>query len=85
VRDAMRKYRQLNGGRGWRLGVYGSYDVVGDVRSKVAGVDYVWQTHAWSGGRVCDCNIHQYKNDVTFCGMQVDHDRSPGAHGGFRV
>lgn len=59
----------------YSTGVYGSYDVVNAV--KVAGAaSHTWQTYAWSGGKLADCQIFQYQN-----GEQYDEDKSYGLEG----
>lgn len=59
----------------YSTGVYGSYDVVTAVRAAGA-ASHVWQTYAWSGGKLADCQIFQYQN-----GEQYDEDRSFGLEG----
>lgn len=52
---------------GFKLGVYGSYDVVRYIYSNVADVHYKWQTKSWSSGqRDQGAHIYQYEHEVTF-------------------
>jgi hypothetical protein len=56
-------------------GVYGSYDVVNAVHGAGA-ASHMWQTYAWSGGKLADCQIFQWQN-----GEQYDEDKSFGLEG----
>jgi len=61
---------------GWdRIGVYGGYKAIAYMHAK--GIKYLWQTYAWSGGKWHpNAMIQQYKNNVSFAGGYVDHNRS---------
>ncbi len=88
VADAMTEYQQINGDK-WYIGVYGGYDVVKYIDGKW-GVSYIWQTKAWSEGRIYSGNnIYQYDifindtNEIYLCGHPIDKDSSSGNTGGF--
>ena len=59
----------------YSTGVYGSYDVVTAVKAAGA-ASHLWQTYAWSRGKLADCQIFQYLN-----GEQYDEDKSFGLEG----
>lgn len=59
----------------YSTGVYGSFDVVKAVKAAGA-ASHLWQTYAWSGGKLADCQIFQYQN-----GEQYDEDKSFGLEG----
>lgn len=67
-------------GDAYSVGVYGSYDVVQALKGKVG---YLYQTYAWSGGKVADhAHIYQYHNGQRLAGVSVDFNkvlRDPGA------
>ena len=57
-----------------RAGVYGSYSIV---ESAAGTVDWLWQTYAWSGGRVSSkAHVLQWKNGVTIGGLDCDLDKA---------
>ena len=61
------------------IGVYGEYDLVRylDVRDTVT---YLWQTYAWSGGRIYPpAHLYQYRNGQTINGAAVDFCRAQHA------
>jgi hypothetical protein len=63
---------------GYRSGVYGSYVVVEECRSRGL-CDLGWQTYAWSGGRVSShAQLYQYSNGhyVSGLGGECDFDHS---------
>jgi len=63
------------------VGVYGEYSVIEEMAKRKA-ADCYWQTYAWSGGkRSTYANVYQYKNDVPFVGIMVDHNESYGNEG----
>lgn len=59
----------------YSTGVYGSYAVVNAVKAAGA-CSHFWQTYAWSGGNLADCQIYQWQN-----GEQFDEDKSYGLEG----
>lgn len=63
---------------GYDVGVYGCYDVVNAVKAKGL-VSHLWETVAWSGGYLADCQIFQYKNGPD--GADYDLDRGFGFEG----
>lgn len=75
--------------KGYEIGVYGSYSVVEAM--KVLGVKHLWQTKAWSKGRVSpSANI--YQNDcgpegqgLPMNGIQVDLDEINDNAGGWNA
>jgi hypothetical protein len=76
--------------RSWKIGVYGSFPVVYYVSHNVKGVEYIWQTYAWSKGKIIsNYNIYQYSNDISELGIKIDHDRGNDLRafgiGGFKV
>lgn len=61
--------------RPYRLGVYGSYDVVEQMAARGIGAAY-WQCIAWSSGKISPrMNVYQYNSSHTECGVSVDNDR----------
>jgi len=55
-----------------RVGVYGSYDVV-----TAADAKFLWQTYAWSNGKVADgIHLYQWLNGQTIGGAAVDYTRA---------
>lgn len=66
----------------YRIGVYGSYRVMNEVKQKEP-VDYYWQTYAWSYGKIADhIHMRQYQNGVNVSGVQLDRNdihHVPGA------
>lgn len=66
----------------YKIGIYGSYYVVNEVKKK-APVDYYWQTYAWSNGKVAEhIHMHQYQNGVKVAGILIDRNnikKAPGA------
>ena len=59
-----------------RVGVYGSYAVVGGAFDSGL-VSYGWQTYAWSGGRWDRrAQLQQYSNGQTLGSLTVDLDRA---------
>lgn len=59
-----------------RTGVYGSYFVCARCRANGTAT-WLWQTYAWSGGRVLSgIHVYQYKNGQTINGGSVDFCRS---------
>lgn len=59
-----------------RTGVYGDADVA-DHLVAAGLVRWVWQTYAWSAGRVSrHANLLQFSNDHTIAGVGVDFDRA---------
>jgi hypothetical protein len=91
VQDRMREFSQDNDRDDFKIGVYGSYDVVRHVYNNVADVVDRWQTYAWSGGkRDTNAEIYQYENDVSLKlsngnTITVDKNESNGSAGGFQV
>ena len=76
--------------RNWKIGVYGSFSVVYYVSHNVRKVEYIWQTYAWSKGKIVpNYNIYQYSNDKSELGINIDHDRKNSTRstgvGGFKV
>jgi hypothetical protein len=61
---------------GWgRVGVYGGYRTIEFMHD--AGVRWLWQTYAWSGGRWHPAaHIQQYRNGVVLCGGETDLNRA---------
>lgn len=58
----------------FKVGVYGSYDVLNLLHSHAA-ADYYWQTAAWSRGKTVDfIDILQYGFNQKMAGIQVDYD-----------
>jgi hypothetical protein len=69
----------LNGN--YLVGVYGEAQVV-DFTAKNGFSQVEFQTYAWSGGKLSEyADIYQYQNDVSFIGIQVDHNKSFGGEG----
>jgi len=59
--------------KGYKVGVYGSYDVLQSLKGKV---DHYYQTYAWSAGKLSKlANLYQYQNGQTLAGIGVDYDR----------
>jgi hypothetical protein len=57
---------------GYKIGVYGSYAVVEEMKRRGA-CSYFWQTYAWSGGKKSEhAQLYQYKNGTTLAGCSVD-------------
>ena len=57
-----------------RVGVYGSFDVVRHC-DQFGTARWLWQTYAWSGGRVYPANdLYQYLNGQTLNGGAVDYN-----------
>jgi hypothetical protein len=57
------------------VGAYGSYRVLQALNASAYAPAKYFQTYAWSSGLVFPGNhIYQYQNDVTFQGINVDHD-----------
>lgn len=63
----------------YKIGVYGSYLVINSMKDQV---DYYWQTYAWSRGeRASFIHMHQYENNVTVAGVNIDRNeifKEPG-------
>jgi hypothetical protein len=59
----------------YSTGVYGSFDVVTAVKAAGA-ASHLWQTYAWSGGQLADCQVYQWQN-----GAEYDEDKSFGCEG----
>lgn len=81
--DAIEAYLRAAGEaiKGYRVGVYGEYDVVEEMARRGA-AKHFWQTYAWSRGRKSPrANIWQHKNDVTIAGHHVDLNESYGNEG----
>jgi LysM repeat protein len=54
----------------YKIGLYGSFSVIESLQGYV---DYLYQTYAWSGGRVSQyAAIHQYRNGQRLAGVGVD-------------
>lgn len=72
---------------GYRIGVYGSYSVVNSLHA--AGlVDHVWQTVAWSFGKVSKhADLYQRAQTRKIDGVTVDVDVicHPGDYGGWQA
>ena len=84
VSAAMQESKNYNGGR-WTSGVYGSYLVVSELDG-YSGVNYTWQTYAWSGGDdYIYRDIYQYSNGQRVCSHDIDLNASKGGWGGFRI
>lgn len=63
---------------GYKLGVYGSYDVVEEMADRKAAA-YFWQTYAWSGGkRSSRATLYQYQNGASLAGASIDLDEATG-------
>jgi hypothetical protein len=89
--DEMKNFTQNDKNKlNWKIGVYGSFPVVYYVSHNVKEVEYIWQTYAWSKGKIApNYNIYQYSNDISELGIKIDYDRgntmrSTGT-GGFKV
>lgn len=61
---------------GWdRVGVYGGYRTIDYMADR--GVDWLWQTYAWSRGRWDGrAQLQQYRNGVRLAGGDVDLNRA---------
>lgn len=59
----------------YSTGIYGSFEVVNAVKAAGA-ASHLWQTYAWSGCQLADCQIFQWQN-----GEQYDDDKSFGCEG----
>lgn len=58
------------------VGVYGGFYTVERLVNNGL-VSYVWQTYAWSGGKLSKhANLYQYSNDHVVAGHGVDYDRA---------
>ncbi len=72
-------------GSPYKIGLYGTYEVVKHFDGKY-GIEYLWQTMAWSKGKKYDnACIIQTKNDMQINNMVVDENKSTDQYGGFRV
>jgi hypothetical protein len=76
--------------RSWKIGVYGSFSVVYYISHNVKEIEYIWQTYAWSKGKIVpNYNIYQYSNDISELGIKIDHDRQnpirANGNGGFKI
>lgn len=62
---------------GWgNVGVYGGYYVI-DSTVKRRSCKYLWQTYAWSGGRVHpQAHLLQYSNGHRLAGVSCDYNKS---------
>ncbi|GAA4828166.1 hypothetical protein GCM10023310_01120 [Paenibacillus vulneris] len=75
---------------GYELGVYGEYEICKAMRDRGV-VSKVWQTRAWSQGRVIEnYNIYQHDLGATGLGfekngMLIDEDLSNGDAGGWKI
>lgn len=59
-----------------RMGMYGGIDQLDHVY-KAGAISWLWQTYAWSGGRVHPrAHIYQYQNGVRTDGADTDLDRA---------
>lgn len=68
----------------YALGVYGSYAVI-DYFAK-RGVKYLWQTYAWSGGKVHPrAQLYQYHNGVNIGGVDTDLNKCFADPGWWRI
>lgn len=66
---------------GYRIGVYGSYNVM-EAMASVGACQHFWQTYAWSRGNLSkSANIYQYKNGQTLAGHTVDFNDGLGNEG----
>ncbi|HVJ50101.1 DUF1906 domain-containing protein [Desulfitobacterium sp.] len=88
ISDAMRTYKQVNGG-GWNIGIYGGIGTVDYMYGKY-GIYNVWQTIAWSGTSISShANVYQKAIkafiDVDGKSLEVDLDTSYSGIGSFRV
>ncbi|MDA8346919.1 MAG: DUF1906 domain-containing protein [Thermaerobacter sp.] len=72
-------------GPNYAAGAYGSYATVSYLR-KTHRAAYLFQTYAWSDGRVLSgVNLLQELNNTNLCGFPNDRDVSWGNGGGFKV
>lgn len=89
ISEAMKYYKQSNGGDGWNIGVYGGYDIIGYMYAKY-GIYHLWQAKGWEYGQGVNprADIHQREIDVTYFGVNVDKNDGFGTLnqlGSFRV
>lgn len=56
----------------YKLGVYGSYDVVEEMAKRLPGI-YIWQTLAWSRRKISDkAHVFQKQIDTVVNGINID-------------
>jgi len=66
---------------GYRIGVYGSFNVV-EAMASVNACQHFWQTYAWSKGKLSKAaNLYQYKNGQQLAGHTVDFNDALGGEG----
>lgn len=63
----------------YHVGVYGSHDVCVAMHSR--GIKYLWQTYAWSAGKLTHANVYQHTNGQKMAGVTVDLNNSFGGEG----
>lgn len=81
VEAYLKAFQQALGGAHW-LGVYGGYAVIDRAQALTR---WLWQTYAWSGGRLHPAAIlYQYQNGVQIGGADTDLDRAFGDPGWWR-
>ncbi|WP_152540370.1 peptidoglycan-binding protein [Sporolactobacillus terrae] len=69
----------------YKIGVYGSYSVVGAL-SETSYTDFYFQTYAWSNGKVSKhADLYQYKNGQTIADVTVDYNEVKGDVGEWGV
>lgn len=81
VEAYLQAFQRALGGE-YQLGVYGGYRVIDRVQQLTR---WLWQTYAWSGGRLHQAAIlYQYQNGVQIGGADTDLDRAFGDPGWWR-
>lgn len=70
--------------QGYVLGVYGGYKVIDYFANR--GVKYLWQTYAWSGGKVHPkAQLYQYHNGINIGGVATDLNKCFADPGWWRI